>query len=133
MKKIQIIAVTFVGDIGVISILGSTEVKKDWEATGGSRADGTVKLSYEIGALQTAVLDDGRAIQTATNRCKSWGYTSAEAFGGITRQCNESDPKLGCLRWFITKEFQCTGEGNDLSNQTDKKSSSKSSKSQKIN
>ncbi|WP_454261926.1 YecR family lipoprotein [Pseudoxanthomonas mexicana] len=43
---------------------------------------------------------------------KTWGYTGAEAFGGVTQQCNMPGGMGGCQRWLVTKEFQCTGMGN---------------------
>lgn len=82
---------------------------KDWAATGGSRADGVVRLSYEVSALQTAKLDEQQAVNIATQRCKTWGYSGAEAFGGVIRQCNAPGGFGGCSQFLVTKEFQCTG------------------------
>lgn len=84
---------------------------KDWAATGGSRADGVVRLSYEIGAMEQAQLNESQAIALATKRCATWGYTGADAFGGVTRQCNQPGGFGGCTNWVVTKEFQCTGNG----------------------
>lgn len=75
-------------------------------ATGGSRADGIVKLSYEVGMFDKVAIDEATALQTARRRCATWGYQDAEAFGGITRQCNQTNA-YGCMRWFVTKEYQC--------------------------
>ena len=83
----------------------------DWAATGGSRADGVVRLSYEHGEFQTPQLDDTQAVNLAARRCQTWGYSGAEAFGGVTRQCNQMGGFGGCARWVVTKEFQCTGTG----------------------
>lgn len=84
---------------------------KEWSATGGSRADGVVRLSYEVGAMEQAQLSESQAIAMATRRCATWGYTGAEAFGGTTRQCNQPGGFGGCATWVVTKEFQCTGTG----------------------
>jgi len=67
----------------VVLAAGGCAVKKDWVSTGGSRADGTVKLSYEYGALEVPQLDEQQAIRLAIQRCQAWGYDRAEAFGGI--------------------------------------------------
>lgn len=82
---------------------------KDWAATGGSRSDGVVRLSYEVSALQTAKVDDQQAVNIASKRCQTWGYTGAEAFGGVIRQCNMPGGLGGCSQFMVTKEFQCTG------------------------
>lgn len=47
----------------------------------------------------------------ATQRCQSWGYQGAEAFGGVTRQCNQFGGFNGCARWTVTKEYQCIDGG----------------------
>ncbi len=85
---------------------------KTWSATGGSRADATVKLSYEYGPFEKPQTNDTEALNLAISRCKTWGYTGAEAFGGITQQCNMPGGMGGCARFMVTKEFQCTGMGN---------------------
>ena len=85
---------------------------KNWSATGGSRADATVRLSYEYGAFEKPQTSEMEAVNLATARCKTWGYTGAEAFGGVTRQCNMPGGMGGCNGWRVTKEFQCTGMGN---------------------
>ena len=78
------------------------------QATGGSRADGIVKLSFEYGMFDKVQLDEASALQTARQRCSVWGYTDAESFGGVTRQCQQYSMSLGCTHWFATREYQCT-------------------------
>lgn len=75
-------------------------------ATSGSRADGIVKLSYEVGWLDKVAINEAQSLDTARRRCATWGYADAEAFGGVTRQCQQYG-SMGCLRWFVTKEYQC--------------------------
>lgn len=84
---------------------------KDWSATGGSRSDGVVRLSYEVGEFEKPQLNEMQAVNLATQRCKTWGYSGSEAFGGVTRQCNQGGGFGGCSRWMVTKEYQCTGTG----------------------
>ena len=43
----------------------------------------------------------------AKQRCSSWGYKNAEAFGGFTKACINSS-NSGCNRWLVTIEYQCT-------------------------
>lgn len=82
-------------------------VQKDWVATGGSRADGTVKLSYEHGIYEKPVLDESQGLSTAQSRCSAWGYSRTEAFGGSMSECNSTDGLGSCNRWLVTKEYQC--------------------------
>lgn len=89
--------------------LSGCATQKDWVATGGSRSDGIVKLSFEEASLERAELNEQQGIDMAKKRCLSWGYSGAEAFGGVTRTCNLANG-YGCLQWFVTKEYQCTGK-----------------------
>jgi len=86
-------------------------VDKQLSATGGSRADGIVELSYEIGDMQSARIDWDRAQADATARCNAWGYQNAEKFGGEKRQC-QSPSSYGCMQWFVTVNYQCTNSSN---------------------
>ena len=91
--------------------LSGCATTKAWSATGGSRADATVKLSYEYGAFEKPQTNEAEGMSLAVARCKTWGYTGAEAFGGTTQQCNMPGGMGGCTRWLVTKEYQCTGTG----------------------
>ena len=96
--------------IAFISILlAGCSATKDWSATGGSKADGVIRLSYEFGQFEVPQVSEEQAILLAAKRCAVWGYTNAEAFGGMTKQCNMPDGFGGCSSWIVTKEYQCTG------------------------
>lgn len=86
--------------------LTACTVDKELAATGGSRADGIVELSYEIGEFQTARIDWTRADSDAAQRCNAWGYHKAERFGGERRQCNNFS-SYGCNQWLVTVNYQC--------------------------
>jgi hypothetical protein len=94
-----------------LAMLAGCATVSQMQATGGSRSDGIVKLSFEYGMFDKVQLDEGTALQTARQRCGVWGYTDADAFGGITRQCQAYSGTLGCTHWFVTKEYQCTMGG----------------------
>ncbi|WP_314435123.1 YecR family lipoprotein [Massilia timonae] len=96
----------------VFLTLQGCAVQKQLVATGGSRADGTVKMSYEFGMFEQPVINVQQGLQSAIQRCQSWGYTGAEAFGGQTKQCNGYGGG-NCNSWLVTMEFQCTG-GNKV-------------------
>jgi len=47
-------------------------------------------------------------LESAKARCAAWGYTDAEAFGGVTRTCADiSTGRCDIVR--VTIEYQCTG------------------------
>jgi len=95
--------------IGAVALLlGACSTNKELVATGGSRADGTIQLSYEVGAFQKANLSFEQGIATARERCRAWGYSDAEPFGGQTRQC-QAPSQYGCMQWFISMNYQCLG------------------------
>ena len=81
-------------------------VQKELVPTGGSRSDGTVRMSFEIGLFETPKIDREKTIATAGARCKAWGYDRAEPFGGATRECN-SMMSGDCMQWLVSVEFQC--------------------------
>lgn len=89
-------------------IFAGCAVNKDLQATGGSRADGVVELSYEVGSFEQAVIDEQQGLQTARQRCAAWGYTNAEAFGGQKRQCQQFY-QSSCVQQLVIIAYQCTG------------------------
>jgi len=105
MKKLIAVAAT-------VLALSGCSTTKEWAATGGSRSDGVVRLSYVHGGFEKPVLSEAQAVALATKRCSTWGYTGAEAFGGTTSQCNQPGGLGGCVQFIVTKEYQCLGQGN---------------------
>lgn len=100
--------ISVAGATAIVLALQGCAVQKTMVATGGSRSDGTVKLSYEFGMFEKPQVDMQQGIAAALQRCKSWGYSGAEPFGGQTKVCN-SYGGGGCNTWLVTVEFQCTG------------------------
>lgn len=96
--------------LGLMIALAGCATAKTWQATGGSRADGVVRLSYQYGLFEQPEVDEAAGQQIAVERCAVWGYTGAEAFGGVTEACNGYGSS-GCTSWLVTKEYQCTGAG----------------------
>lgn len=89
-------------------VLSGCAVQSTMVPTGGSRSDGTVKLSYDFGALQIPKVDEAQGLASAKARCGAWGYTGAEPFGGATKMCI-SPGFGGCDAYRVTVEYQCTG------------------------
>lgn len=93
------------------ALLSGCAVTRNWNATGGSRADGVVRLSYEAHEMETVQVNESQGVRLAAQRCRTWGYSGAEAFGGVTRQCTKFGGFSGCSQWTVTKDYQCTGTG----------------------
>lgn len=92
--------------LSVVTVVAGCATVSQMTATGGSRADGIVKLSFEVGMFDRVQIDEASALETARGRCRVWGYNDAEPFGGVTRQCNQPSG-YGCMQWFVTREYQC--------------------------
>lgn len=89
-------------------LLQGCAVQKQLVPTGGSRADGTVKLAFDYGLFEDPKLDQQQGLIAARQRCAAWGYSDAASFGGSTSQCT-APTRNGCNRWLVTIEYQCTG------------------------
>ncbi len=89
-------------------VLGSCATPMNYVATGGSKSDGTVRLSYEFESFQDPVLNEQQGLELAKSKCAIWGYTGAEPFGGKLRNCTNFS-KDGCNRYLVTTEYQCFG------------------------
>jgi hypothetical protein len=107
-----VVVIAFISRSFVICVciaLTSCETIKVPEPTSGSRADGTVKLSYEVQQFEKPIVQWDAAQAAAEQRCKAWGYQSAEKFGGQETHCNAFNGNGGCVDTFVTVQYQCTG------------------------
>jgi hypothetical protein len=91
----------------IVVLISGCAFQKELVATGGSRSDGIVKMSYEHYFYEMPEIDFTQALDSARQRCNAWGYTGAEPFGGIIRT---RQPARGVFdKWFVTIDYQCTG------------------------
>ena len=74
-------------------------------ATGGSRSDGVITMSYTYGAFSTVEIDWGAVQSDAANKCAGWGYASAQPFGGQQTTCLDRD----CYSMQVDIDYQCMG------------------------
>jgi len=98
--RIVILAIT-------LTVISGCAVQKDWVATGGSRADGTVQLAYQYGMFQSPEVSAQQGRETADGRCRAWGFSHAEPFGGEVQSCVSSSADGTCNGWRVTKDYQC--------------------------
>ncbi|PJI47236.1 MAG: hypothetical protein CTR55_22050 [Pseudomonas sp.] len=85
-------------------------VKKDFYATGGSRADGTVDMAYDFAQFEQPLVNPSQAQSIAQQKCTVWGYREAEAFGGKTTNCNQRDGWGNCVAGQVVIKYQCIGD-----------------------
>jgi len=95
-----------------IATLVSCAVIKVPVPTGGSKADGTIEMSFSYGGFEKPKVNWDEALATAKNRCAVWGYTGAEAFGGSETTCMSHSIQYGCNAWRVKTLYQCTGQIN---------------------
>ena len=91
---------------GLIALLTACNVTKTPVATGGSRADASIEMSYDVGGFETVTPDWSAAQTAATERCQAWGFSKAEGFEGISTQCNAFNA-YGCVNETVTRTYQC--------------------------
>ena len=90
----------------IIVLVSGCAAQKNWGSSGGSKADGTVKMAYTYGMFEVPKTNEQQATSLATARCKAWGYTSASPFDFVNKKC-QSMTQNGCAQWLVTKEYQC--------------------------
>lgn len=91
----------------LIGTLAGCEVEKTPVPTDGSKADGSVVLSYQVGPYEIPKVDWTAAQTNAVQRCRAWGYSSADAFDGNVRRCEASDIYGSCTMTTISRTYQC--------------------------
>ncbi|WP_423944708.1 YecR family lipoprotein [Candidatus Binatus sp.] len=100
----------FACSLASLICLAGCAAQKEWAATGGSRADGTVELAYEYGAFEEPRgVNDEQGVELATATCGGWGYTASQAFGGTMHHCEAFGGYGNCLRTLVTRRYQCLG------------------------
>lgn len=100
----------------VTTILMGCAQPKDFAAVDGSRADGTVQLSYDFGSFQLPQVNEEQGLDVAKKRCVAWGYTGAERFAGSKRTCSEYFGGDTRIHWVVTVNYQCTKEPAKVTN-----------------
>ena len=81
-------------------------------ATGGSKADATVQISYEADTYLLASPFEFKweeEQQIAIKRCQAWGYSAATRFDDVQETCSRLgiySHKCVAHRW--TVNYQCT-------------------------
>ena len=96
--------------IAILSTLSACTTIKVPQATGGSKSDGVVEMSYQYGQFEKPEVQWDQALTDAISRCQAWGYAGAEAFGGTTSECQAYNGYGNCIRQHVTAKYQCIGQ-----------------------
>lgn len=96
----------YLGLMAVVLSVSACTTVTDMSATGGSRADGIVDMSYQYDVLQRVMIDKVKAQESAARRCQAWGYKSAESFDNGIRTCVDRD-FISCNVYQVTVRYQC--------------------------
>ena len=95
--------------LAAIATAAGCATKKDFYATGGSRADGSVDMAYDFAQFEQPVVNIAQAQSIAKSKCRVWGYNDAEAFGGKQQICNQSNGYGTCIAGQVIYKYQCIG------------------------
>ena len=92
----------------------SDRLVADPRAMDGSRADGTIVMEVLVSHLseEEFVWEDvwKDAAPIALKRCRAWGFSKVEPFGGQQGECIMDDPPYGlCPVSRVRKTYQCSG------------------------
>ncbi len=77
------------------------------QAASGSRAHGTVELTFDYSPALPTEVDWKEAERRAAHRCQNWGYSQAERFDIINRECIQPHSEEGCMRYRVDVLYQC--------------------------
>lgn len=95
----------FAAILVVLACAGCTTIKVP-QAVGGSKADATVKLSYQYGGFEKPEVDWDQANLKARKKCNVWGYKDAEPFEASESVCSAWG-QYGCISRTVTTTYQC--------------------------
>lgn len=90
-------------------VVTGCSARKNFYATGGSRADGSIDMAYDFKPFETPVVDYNQAVSIANSKCAVWGYERAEPFGGQTQNCQARDGWGNCTAGQMIVKYQCIG------------------------
>lgn len=93
--------------LAIVALTGCISTPMQWGASGGSRADGIVELSYTYNYMQKPITSEVQGRLRAAQMCLAWGYVNGvEPMDVDERKC-ESSSYNGCDLWRVTRKYQC--------------------------
>lgn len=95
--------------LAISAVISGCATKKEFYATGGSRADGTIDMAYEFHPFESPVVSLQQAQTVAKSKCSVWGYRDAEPFGGKSVNCYQRNGFGTCEAGQVLVKYQCIG------------------------
>jgi hypothetical protein len=92
--------------IAALALASGCTTYKLWNEAGSDQDAGTVDLSYEYRKFESPQVDERAGTEMARERCKDWGYTSAQR-KGEDRKCLDGTPE-SCGKWLVVRQYRCT-------------------------
>ena len=94
----------------VFLVMVACATQPTWSPSSSSRELGVARVAYEHAKFQEPQLSDTQAVQLATNRCETWGFSHADMIPGELRECSVKNGD-SCDVWKVTREYQCSTGG----------------------
>ena len=89
--------------IALLAFASGCTTYKLWDEAGSDQDSATVDLSYEYGKFENPMVDERAGVEMAKERCRDWGYPSAQR-KGENRECLDGVPE-SCNRWRVTRHL----------------------------
>ena len=91
--------------IALLVLASGCTTYKLWNEAGSDQDTATVDLSYEYRKYENPMVDERAGVEMAKQRCKYWGYPSAQRKGD-NRECLDGVEE-SCNRWRVTRQYRC--------------------------
>lgn len=91
--------------VAILVLATGCTTYKLWNEAGSDQDSATVDLSYEYGKFENPMVDERAGVEMARERCKDWGYPSAQR-KGEDRQCIDGI-ETSCGKWRVTRHYRC--------------------------
>lgn len=95
--------------IASAALLGACVAPSPVQVGGGSKESGQVVLTFQYNIMQQPSVGVRQGLQTAANKCQSWGYAGAIPSGTPVVTCTTKTAGGDCIAWSMNSTFQCTG------------------------
>jgi YecR-like lipoprotein len=87
-------------------VLAGCTTYKLWSVADSDQEKATVALFYEYRKFENPQVDERAGVEMARERCKDWGYPSAQRKGEDRRCVDGQEPS--CSRWRVIREYRCS-------------------------
>ena len=94
----------------VFLVLAACATQPKWSPSSSNRELGVARVAYEHARSEQPRMSDMQAVQLATSRCETWGFTRVQMIPGELRECSVQNGD-SCDVWKVTREYHCLDGG----------------------